>query len=119
MPSWHQKYPSGAPGTTVDLGKSHAVTPAPRGPGQVAWIPGAARGGRTIRPGLHLLSKEGKVALVVALLEDRMRILVIGGTGFIGQFLLPELLRAGHDVAVVHRAESAARLPDGARSIPA
>lgn len=46
-----------------------------------------------------------------------MRILVIGGTGFIGRFLVPRLIDAGHDVAVLQRPESAKPLPDGARSI--
>jgi nucleoside-diphosphate-sugar epimerase len=46
-----------------------------------------------------------------------MRILVIGGTGFIGQCLVPDLLRAGHEVAVVHRPESTASLPESVRSI--
>jgi nucleoside-diphosphate-sugar epimerase len=48
-----------------------------------------------------------------------MRILVIGGTGFIGRFLVPLLIDAGHDVGVVHRPESTASLAPGARSIPA
>ena len=48
-----------------------------------------------------------------------MRALVIGGTGFIGRFVVPQLLEGGHDVAVVRRRESAKPLPDGARSIHA
>ena len=32
-----------------------------------------------------------------------MRVLVIGGTLFIGRFLVDELVKAGHDVAVLHR----------------
>jgi 2'-hydroxyisoflavone reductase len=32
-----------------------------------------------------------------------MRVLVIGGTLFIGRLLVEELLRAGHDVAILHR----------------
>jgi nucleoside-diphosphate-sugar epimerase len=47
-----------------------------------------------------------------------MRVLVIGGTGFIGRFLVPRLLDAGHDVAVVHRPESTAEIARGARGIP-
>jgi nucleoside-diphosphate-sugar epimerase len=32
-----------------------------------------------------------------------MNCLVIGGTGFIGQALVAELLKAGHSVSVLHR----------------
>src|ERR1017187_9467965 len=32
-----------------------------------------------------------------------MKVLVIGGTQFIGRLLVEELLKAGHDVAVLHR----------------
>jgi nucleoside-diphosphate-sugar epimerase len=46
-----------------------------------------------------------------------MRILVIGGTGFIGRFLVPNMIDAGHDVAVLHRLESRKSLPVGAHSI--
>jgi nucleoside-diphosphate-sugar epimerase len=46
-----------------------------------------------------------------------MRILIIGGTGFIGTFLVPQLLDAGHDVAVLQRPESTKPLPEGAQAI--
>ena len=46
-----------------------------------------------------------------------MRILVIGGTGFIGRLLVPRLIDAGHNVAVLQRPDSAKALPAGARSI--
>jgi nucleoside-diphosphate-sugar epimerase len=46
-----------------------------------------------------------------------MRILVIGGTGFIGHFLVPRLLDAGHEVAVFQRPDSSATLPGGARPV--
>jgi nucleoside-diphosphate-sugar epimerase len=46
-----------------------------------------------------------------------MRSLVIGGTGFIGRFVIPRLIDAGHDVAVFQRPESTKPLPDGVRSI--
>ncbi len=40
-----------------------------------------------------------------------MRILVIGGTGFIGPHLVRELARMGHSVAVFHRGRTQADLP--------
>lgn len=46
-----------------------------------------------------------------------MRILVIGGTGFIGRFLLPELVRAGHDVSVLTRGQHTGAVPDEVRRI--
>jgi nucleoside-diphosphate-sugar epimerase len=46
-----------------------------------------------------------------------MRILVLGGTGFIGRFLVPRLIDAGHDVAVLQRPDSAKTVAEGARSI--
>ncbi len=45
-----------------------------------------------------------------------MRVLVIGGTGFIGRFVVPLVLRAGHDVTVFSRG-SAAAPPAGVRWI--
>ena len=48
-----------------------------------------------------------------------MKIMLIGGTGFIGRFLAPQLLDAGHEVAIVHRRGSTAPLPDGAHAIEA
>ncbi len=32
-----------------------------------------------------------------------MKVLVIGGTAFIGRFLVAELVKAGHDVTILHR----------------
>ena len=40
-----------------------------------------------------------------------MRALVIGGTGFIGRFVVDQLLRLGHEVAVVHRGSHPHALP--------
>ena len=47
-----------------------------------------------------------------------MKVLVIGGTLFIGRQLVKELRKAGHDVAVLHRKpkhglDAADREPDG------
>jgi uncharacterized protein (TIGR01777 family) len=41
-----------------------------------------------------------------------MKILVTGGTGFVGQSLCPQLAAAGHDVVILTR-QSAPRLPQG------
>ena len=46
-----------------------------------------------------------------------MHVLVIGGTGFIGRFLVPQLLQGGHEIAVLHRPEGAAPPAAGVRSI--
>ena len=43
-----------------------------------------------------------------------MRIVVIGGSGHIGTFLVPRLVRAGHDVAVISRNERRPYQPDAA-----
>ncbi|HSH04821.1 MAG TPA: GDP-mannose 4,6-dehydratase [Anaerolineae bacterium] len=42
-----------------------------------------------------------------------MRILVTGGSGFAGSFLVDDLVAAGHEVAVLARAGSASRVRDG------
>jgi uncharacterized protein (TIGR01777 family) len=44
-----------------------------------------------------------------------MRVLVTGGTGFIGQALCPRLQAAGHEVVILTR-QSSARLPSGVSS---
>jgi nucleoside-diphosphate-sugar epimerase len=44
-----------------------------------------------------------------------MKILCIGGTGFIGAFTVPQLLRAGHSVTIFHRGSTAA--PEGVKQI--
>lgn len=45
-----------------------------------------------------------------------MKVLVIGGTLFIGKLLTRELLRAGHEVSILHR-NPASALPPGVRGI--
>ena len=46
-----------------------------------------------------------------------MRVLVIGGTGFIGRFVVDALLRLGHEVAVVHRGSQSRELPGATQII--
>ena len=46
-----------------------------------------------------------------------MRILVIGGTRFIGPFIVRELVRQGHRVTVFHRGQTNAKLPPGVSEI--
>lgn len=46
-----------------------------------------------------------------------MRILVIGGTRFIGPFVVNQLWQQGHEVAVFHRGQTAAELPGGVHEI--
>jgi len=46
-----------------------------------------------------------------------MKILLIGGSGFIGRFIVRDLIAAGHDVAVYHRGRSTGQLPKGAHEI--
>jgi nucleoside-diphosphate-sugar epimerase len=41
-----------------------------------------------------------------------MRILIVGGTRFIGPFVVRSLLAGGHDVTVLHRGQSEGDLPD-------
>src|ERR1051325_5953207 len=42
-----------------------------------------------------------------------MNVLVIGGTGYIGRHNAEELARRGHDVSVLARGRTQARLPQG------
>ncbi len=46
-----------------------------------------------------------------------MRVLAIGGTGFIGSYAVRDLTERGHEVAVVHRGDTLASLPDGVQQI--
>ena len=50
--------------------------------------------------------------------SDKTRdVLVMGGTGYIGQRLIPALLERGHRVRVLTRLESARRVPEGAEAV--
>ena len=46
-----------------------------------------------------------------------MRILIIGGTGFIGPFVARDLVEQGHDIAVFHRGHAQPVLPHSVRRI--
>jgi nucleoside-diphosphate-sugar epimerase len=46
-----------------------------------------------------------------------MRVLVIGGTSFIGPRVVRRLVEAGHDVTVFHRGETKSDLPPGVREL--
>jgi nucleoside-diphosphate-sugar epimerase len=46
-----------------------------------------------------------------------MRILMIGGTGFIGVHVVRQLALSGHEVTVCHRGQTRAILPDGVNEI--
>src|ERR1700733_12644183 len=46
-----------------------------------------------------------------------MRILIIGGTSFIGPHVVRNLISAGHEVTVFHRGEHEAELPSGVRHV--
>ena len=46
-----------------------------------------------------------------------MRVLVIGGTGFIGPPVVRQLARAGHQVTVFHRGRTGAGVPPGVRVV--
>ncbi len=46
-----------------------------------------------------------------------MRVLVIGGTGFIGAHVTRQLLEAGHTVCVFHRGQTAATLPNAVQYV--
>lgn len=46
-----------------------------------------------------------------------MRVLVIGGTGFVGAFVIKALVDQGHDVTVFHRGEPKPDLPESIHRI--
>jgi nucleoside-diphosphate-sugar epimerase len=46
-----------------------------------------------------------------------MKVLLIGGSGFIGRFMARDLIAAGHSVAIYHRGRTTTPLPAGAHQI--
>ncbi len=46
-----------------------------------------------------------------------MKVLVIGGSGFIGPYVVRELAASGHEVVVLHRGNARPSLPEGVRVI--
>ncbi|HVH89276.1 MAG TPA: NAD-dependent epimerase/dehydratase family protein [Terriglobales bacterium] len=46
-----------------------------------------------------------------------MKILLIGGTGFIGRFVIEQLVGSRHEISVLHRGKSAVVIPSSVRSI--
>jgi nucleoside-diphosphate-sugar epimerase len=46
-----------------------------------------------------------------------MRVLVIGGTRFMGPYLVRQLCAAGHEVSLFHRGQTKAELPEGAKEL--
>lgn len=46
-----------------------------------------------------------------------MRVLIIGGTGFIGPAVVAQLVTSGHDVTLFHRGKTSADLPEGLRHL--
>ena len=46
-----------------------------------------------------------------------MRVLVVGGTGFIGSFVVRRLVDGGHGVTVFHRGQKEADLPEGVERV--
>ncbi|MGH9614774.1 MAG: NAD-dependent epimerase/dehydratase family protein, partial [Bryobacteraceae bacterium] len=49
--------------------------------------------------------------------EIGVRILLVGGSGFIGRFVVQDLLAAGHEIAVFHRGLSGRELPPAVQRI--
>jgi nucleoside-diphosphate-sugar epimerase len=48
-----------------------------------------------------------------------VRVLVLGGTGFIGSYVVRQLVDREHEVTVLHRSASVAKLPHGVREVRA
>ena len=46
-----------------------------------------------------------------------MKILIIGGTNFIGSYVVRQLIKMGHEVTVFHRGQTTAELPEEVKSI--
>ena len=50
-------------------------------------------------------------------MQSKRKVFVIGGTGFIGPFVIQALVEQGHDVTVFHRGQSRAKLPEEVRRL--
>lgn len=46
------------------------------------------------------------------------RVFITGGTGYLGRFLIPQLLQRGHEVTALVRPGSEKKLPAGCRNVP-
>jgi nucleoside-diphosphate-sugar epimerase len=56
-------------------------------------------------------------AAQVGLQPRTMQICIIGGTRFLGPFVVDHLIKAGHDVAIFHRGQTEPSLPDAVHHI--
>jgi nucleoside-diphosphate-sugar epimerase len=50
-------------------------------------------------------------------MKERRNVFIAGGTGYMGQRLIPRLLRRGHEVRALVRPGSEEKLPDGCTAV--